>query len=535
MNQHITRTTAFASALLGLALPSAAYQVNITTEAPMLRGDTQLSSAGWTVTPLFTVGESFGDYLPVGILDGVAAFESVAPDTVDVLVNHELSPGNGYAYQLRTGASMTGARVSRVQITRKIVSGVPTVSIFRAGPAFNAVFDRNQLPVTDPAQVNETGNDIDGIARLCSSQGIAAGTYGFVDDVDLTGEETGKPFHPHGGSLWALDVQQNTLWAVPAAGRMAWENVTPLQTGEAGTVALLCGDDTQAAPLYLYIGLKNAVGDGSFLDRNGLLEGTLYAWKADNGDLDPEAFNGLNEGRRGTFVEVDVQDVAMAGTVGYDDQGYADIDTLQNEADSLGCFSFSRPEDLATNPLDGTQAVFASTGRGGLYPSDNWGILYIVDVDFDDLSATLTIVHDADGLPVPDEGIRSPDNLDWADDGKVYVQEDRSTSPSSLFGAITGADASVWRIDPITRATTRIAEMDDSAVAPAGATNDCAGVLGCWESSGILDVTELFNTLPGERLLLATVQAHGIEDGPIGGNALLDEGGQLVFLSKIGN
>ncbi|HPF15732.1 MAG TPA: PEP-CTERM sorting domain-containing protein, partial [Planctomycetota bacterium] len=59
-----------------------------------------------------------------------------------------------------------------------------------------------------------------------------------------------------------------------------------------------------------------------------------------------------------------------------------------------------------------------------------------------------------------------------------------------------------------------------------------AGDLGNWETSGILDVSDLFATLPGERLFLATVQAHGIEDGPIGGNALLDEGGQLVLISK---
>ena len=39
------------------------------------------------------------------------------------------------------------------------------------------------------------------------------------------------------------------------------------------------------------------------------------------------------------------------------------------------------------------------------------------------------------GLPVPDAGIRSPDNLCWAEDGFVYVQEDKSTTPGALFGA----------------------------------------------------------------------------------------------------
>ena len=54
-----------------------------------------------------------------------------------------------------------------------------------------------------------------------------------------------------------------------------------------------------------------------------------------------------------------------------------------------------------------------------------------------------------------------------------------------------------------------------------------------WESSGILDVTNLFEVLPSERLLLATVQAGTVYDGLIKG-ANLVQGGQLVFLSGQG-
>ena len=478
----------------------------------MLRGDTPATSQGWSVKPIFTVGETIGTYLPPGILDGAGAFAGNGISAT-VLVNHELSPGNGYAYQLDNGTTLTGARVSRFVI-RRGANG--NVRIQDAGPAYGRAYDRSQNLVTDPAQINETGNANDGFARFCSAQGVAAGAYGFVDDIFFTNEETGKPFHPHGGSVWAIDVNDHAIWAVPAAGRGAWENVTPLDTGSDSTVALLMGDDTQSAPLYLYVGQKNA-GSSDFLDRNGLLNGRLYAWKADNGDLSPEDFNGLNELRDGSFLEMQVLDASMAGMPGYDAQGYLDIDTLQAQADAAGCFSFSRPEDLGTNPIDGTQAVFASTGRGGLFPSDNWGTTYVVDVDFSDLSASLVIIHDADDLVVPDDGIRSPDNLEWAGNGKAYLQEDRSTSPSSLFGSVSGVEASIWELDPITRVARRIAEVDRSVVAPAGTTDDCAGDIGCWETSGILDVTDLFGTAPDERLFIATVQAHGIEDGVIGG------------------
>ena len=505
----------------------------VTAEAPMIRGDTPATSKGWSVTPLFTIGEMVGNFQPVGIPDGVGAFP-LAANRVGVLVNSELGESNGYAYSLANGTMLVGARVTRYLVSRTVSGSTAQLNLLRASVAYDTIYDREYQIVVDPAQVNETGVGINGLARLCSAQGVLKNTYGFVDDIFFTGEETGKPFHPHGGTEWALDVKQRDLWAAPALGRANWENVTPLDTGDPTTVALIVGDDTQGAPLYLYIGQKDALGDGSFLDRNGLKVGNLYAWRADNGDLDPQSFSGLNEVRTGTWVEVTVLDPASAGLPGYDFQGYADIDTLQNEADALGCHSFSRPEDIATNPLDGTQVVFASTGRGSLYPADNWGTVYVIDVDFSDLTATLVIIHDADDLLDPDTGIRSPDNLDWANDGKVYITEDRSTSPASLFGASTGIEASVWGLDPVTRAFVRIGEVDRSAVAPAGAGDICAGDLGCWEASGILDVTDAFQTLPGERLLFGVIQAHGIEGGAIGGNASLDEGGQLYFMSKVG-
>ena len=503
--------------------------LSATTEPPMIRTDTPATDQGWSVAPIFTVGETLGSYLPVGILDGIGAFPRNGRKAT-VFVNHELNPGNGYAYTLQNGTMLTGARVSRFVIKR---TDDGTITINQAGLAYRRVYDRHGDIVTDPAQINETGNAIDGLARFCSSTDVQGGTFGFVDDIYITGEETSKPFHPHGGTEWVLDVDRRNLWAAPALGRGGWENVTPIATGNENTVGLLLGDDVESAPLYLYVGQKDAIGDDSFLDRNGLAVGDMYAWRALDGSLTPADFNGENTVKEGTWVKIKIQDVNRAGQKGYDDQGYLDGDTQRALTDQLGCFSFSRPEDLATNPADGTQAVFASTGRGGLFPDDNWGTVYVVDVDFDDLSGRLTIIHDADGLAIPDEGIRSPDNLDWADNGKIYIQEDRSTSPSSLFGGVTGIEASIWELDPISRVFTRIAEVDRSVVVPAGTTDSGAGDLGNWETSGILDVTDLFETLPNERLLIATVQAHGIRDGAIGDNPLLDEGGQLVFLSKI--
>ena len=99
----------------------------------------------------------------------------------------------------------------------------------------------------------------------------------------MTQEELSDPLdHPYGGTVWALDVERRTLHAVLAMGRMAGENTTPL-SGPSDSVALLIGDDTipqtveaevagqdaglhtspdhvVTAPLWLYVGKKNAPG-----------------------------------------------------------------------------------------------------------------------------------------------------------------------------------------------------------------------------------------------------------------------------------
>ena len=522
---RVTRILAIggAVALAGASVLAASR----TDVAPMVSPDTDATSQGWKAIPVFTVGETVDGYQTIGILDGVGAVP-LNDGYVRVLVNSELSEGNGYAYTLANGTQLTGARVSYFDIQRT------TLKVRSAGLAFDTIYDRQGNVVTDPAQVNEDGNAIDGFARLCSGRSVFAGQYNFEDAIFFAGEESSKPGHPHGGTEWALDIANGDIWAAPAMGRAAWENVTPIRSNAPNTVAILGGDDVEAAPLYLFIGQKNS-GSGNFLDRNGLEKGTLYCWAADNGDLDPQSFNGNGATRAGSWNALETQDRSEAGSDGYDAFGYLDGDTLRTQADALGCFSFSRPEDLHEDPNDPTRIAFASTGRGGLYPADNWGTLYVVDVDLDTMTADVSILFDGDDTPVPDAGIRSPDNVVWAGDGFLYVQEDRSTTPSRMFGADTGIDASIWRIDPMTADIVRIAEVEDEVVAPADATNGCAGVLGCWETSGVLDVTDLFQTAEGETLLIVDVQAHGIQDGAIGGNPLLDEGGQLLFLSSKGD
>jgi secreted PhoX family phosphatase len=293
-------------------------------------------------------------------------------------------------------------------------------------------------------------------------------------------------------------------------GRGVWENVTPLETGDPSRVAFLLADDIGAAPLMLYVGEK-AAADSDFLERNGLARGRLHAWVADDGALTPDDFAGAGERRAGRFV-------AVPESAGARQRRF--------RAKALGAFRFSRPEDIATDPRDGSRAVLASTG-GGAFDTDRWGTTYIVDMDFgadwSAIPATLSILHDGD--ETADHGLRNPDNLDWGDDGIITVQEDRAEK-AGPFGRTSGREASIWQLDPETGAARRIAEMNRAA-AP---DDPKAGDVGNWESSGVLDVTALFATAPGETLLLATVQAHSLRGGVIEEHDLV-QGGQIVWLS----
>ena len=405
----------------------------------MLATDTTATDAGWEATPVFTIGESVGNYLPVGILDGIGAFPGPGPEEAIVLVNHEVSSSVGTPYTLANGTTLTGARVSRLLVRRVGCEG----EVVSAGLAYDTVYDRRANVVTQAAQINEVGHPTRGITRLCSSMHVRAGTFGFVDDIYFCGEEVAVPAHPHGGTEWAIDVAAREIWALPNLGRGSWENVTPLDTGNPNTVALLMGDDFPGAPLYLWLGVKNA-GGGTFIDRNGLEIGQLYVWASDTGDLDASTFNGAGSTRTGRFIPITVRDLAMMGAPGHDADGYLDGFVLRALADQLQAFSFSRPEDVHTDPSDGTRAVLSSTGNG-ITPADIWGTTYVVDVDFGGpgITADLTILHDGDEFPDPDTTLRSPDNLVWASDGKIYVQEDRSIG---AFGLSSGVESRYWSV-----------------------------------------------------------------------------------------
>lgn len=492
---------------MGLAAALAIYAFSITP--PGGHGSSAMMTAdeAWSYRVLFTVGESSGDYTPVGRFDGIAAFER--GDNLELLVNHELTVGTGSTYRLANGAELDGARISRFTLDKA------TLEITNVGIAFDTIYGRTEdNDGSSPHNIVDGAEDLSfgGLSKLCSAQGYAAGESGFVDDIFFAGEEAGD------GTEWALDVATGDLWAAPDLGRGSWENVTAIDTGRHDTIGLVLGDDNAPAPLYLYLGEK--VPGGTFLERNGLVGGQLYVYVAINGAT-PEDFNGTGARTGGRFVQIDTTNA---------DGTYKSAGVLRSEARAIGAFMFSRPEDVATSPTDGRVVAFNSTGRGSIHPSDDWGTTYLVNIDAVEtarpttLGADLTILHDADDYG--DFGIRSPDNLDWADDGYLYVQEDPATEVAA-FGATSGHDSSIWRLNPQNGAHTRIAEVEGTAV-PSGQQGP-SSELGTWETSGILDITLLLDA-PG-TVLVGGVQAASIDRFPRGTPDLV-QGGQLFLLRE---
>jgi len=555
------RTKRFAAAAIGLALAAgagvAAHGCWLTGEPAQVAGDTPDTDEGWTVHPLVTIGEQNAakddinlaklGYRPTGILDGIGAWRW-NKDEVRVFVNSELTGGTGYAYMLANGLSLTGARVSWFDIDRT------SREVCDAGLAYDRIFDRAGNVVTSATQINEGSSTTQGFDRFCSGGGIEKGKDGFEDDVYFCGEEADN------GQQCALDVRKEDIYVVPMLGRAAFENLCVLENFRSDKVVLLIGDDTTAAaPLYLYIGEKDAkpasgYNPPGFLKRNGLGYGHLYVWVSDAGDDDPSTFHATGDSRKGKFKRITHFDPSKAGTSGWDSLGFARQATQYAAANALDSFSVSRPEDCATNPRDGTQAVIVSTGTGSGFGGNNdeWGTVYIVDLDDDDLEdeleedlddinnikAKVKIVYNGDDagdgqFSGPDFGLRSPDNLDWADDGNIYINEDDAIS---AFGTISGVEASVWCLDPKSGKLTRILEIDRSAV-PENQTDSDPTDVGDWETSGVLDVTNLFKHKKGETILIMDTQAHSLSGGGLAQNATqsadLVQGGQLLLASKI--
>lgn len=382
-----------------------------------------------------------------------------------VLANHELSDR---AIKGPGGDQWTHARISRLEID-------PASLAVRAG---RYLLDGSE-----------------GFLRLCSAT-LAGVKEGFSSLVFLSGEEVAS-----GRQLAVRPDGSHTV--VRSMGLFAHENQVPVPGFGDRIVSFGLDDARGRSELYMHI---TTTETDLFADR-----GTLYVFVGD------EAKNAGGIPEQGTsnghFVEI-----SNAATLSAEE--------LQATVEQLGAFAFVRLEDGDYDKTPGRKApalYFADTGSDRVpdraNPWDAYGSLYRLELDAADptRNAQLTLLARSAG---PGSGWASPDNVATSTKS-LMVQEDPAhpdfaRAPRIYQFPILGNGR---------LATARAVVEVDNAGCRDGVDQPDAT---CWESSGIIDVSEHL----GAGTWLFDVQAHG---KPVPELGLDEDNGQLLFLRLPGS
>jgi Bacterial protein of unknown function (DUF839) len=475
--------------------------------------------AEYTITPLFSAddkvpllgGAPGQQYRMVGIPDGLGAHPN-GDGTSTLFMNHELN-NTTLSEPVVGGPKNRGAYVSQWILD---ADGDPIAG----RRAYDRVFNEDTFVGPAPDATNTTR----ALSRFCS--GFLAGrTNGFDRWIYLTNEEeqtAANTFDGMGGV--SVAIFDNELHSLPDLGRYSKEN-TVVQAHRGTRAVIFSTEDGPATldnQLYMYVGKKDRSAHASVLERNGLVDGTLYVFRS----LDP----GRNSER--TFVTGSV----TGEWVPIPDAGALTDVQLEAASDAANAMTFVRPEDGAFNPNDPNEFFFDTTGSssGSAEGVNELGRLYSLRLHPGNplKPATLSIVYNAD-LVVAGGGDTaiSPDNLD-ASRRYLMINEDGTTESRAVMAA-KGRDGSIWRFDLVkgprgavgvdASTATRVAELN-----PPGRDGIAVGP-GVWETSGIIDASALF----GPDTWLSDVQAHPPTTPP-GGATVTVEDGQLFVMRRAG-
>jgi hypothetical protein len=377
-----------------------------------------------------------------GTYDGLGTY--VVGNMLSINVNHETSD----AAISRVDVSISAVRQA-VDSKRDFgATPFPTSFVTGMGYAYDRIYDGAYHAITNPNPVAQgtpaiVNYGIANFDRFCSGSSYVPNAFGpnrgLRDAMYITGEEVS------GGKFYAIDQATRSMWEVPAFGLGSWENAAQVDTGNATHVAMLLNSDISGSAgdyLRLYVGRKgidsNADGVIDFLERNGLRGGSVYHFVPT-----PPA------------SATDLPDGTVSG---------------QWALSTLGALVEDKLEDVHTNPLNGTQLVFADQ-TDGVYLLDT--PLVFSGINFNPAASPVTITQIDNEVAQP---LGNPDNLFWSRNGKIYVQED-------------GDGNEMWQIDENGGGHVRIAQ-------------------GFSEPSGIIDVSAELGYSPG-TVLLSSLQGGG--------------------------
>ena len=448
------------------------------------------TAPGVHLVPLLSAGDTAPDathpdgsaWRFVGIPDGIGAFDN-NDGTITILINHELNADAGGEHD---SGSKSGSFVDRITINKQ------TLEVVDGRELATRIYFYD--PVTK-SYVQGT----DAIARLCSADlPVRSALYdaqsgkGTQAHILLNGEESGTEGRAF---AWIGDGSAaGTAYELPALGNLSFENILVSPSGGEKTIAIE-NEDTAGGQLYVYVGDKQATGND--VERAGLTNGVLYGIKS---DFLKEVSDG--QALSGTFSLAPLGDVT--------DRSGAQ---LQSDSDAAGVTGWLRPEDGAWDTQDPNRYYFVTTNAFDA-PSRLWALDF-KDSRHPELGGTYTALLDGS------EGQKMLDNITVSADGTLVLQEDVGENARA---------GRVWQYDPKTDALTQLAQHDvarfgDETIPPTSPFTDDE------ESSGVLDVSALFNHAPGQKVFLLDTQAHY----PFGADDSTDrqqivQGGQLQLM-----
>jgi hypothetical protein len=453
------------------------------------------TAAGVQTTSILTVGDAADNgYKMVGIPDGMGAFDN-GDGTITVTMNHEISAPGG---AVRAHGS-NGAFVSKWVIRKsdlKVLSGQDLVQSATDVYTWDTVSNSWVAGTT-------------AVSRLCSADMGEPSAYWNPATkkgakgarIHLNGEETGV----EGRALaWVLGENgaPNTVWELPALGRFAWENSVANRVKQDKTIIAGTDDSTVNGQVYVYVGTKKAAGN--VIEKAGLHGGKLYAVKVTGNQSEDTSDQPFGAAADGTFTLVDVTPTSYGNGSGA---------TLDSQTFAAGGTNFMRPEDSAWNwkqhNVLNVATTSSTTGRSRIWE------LSFSDIANPELGGTIRVAGDG-GLG--GTAFQMADNLTTdKKTGHIVFVEDVGNNVRL---------GKVWALNPTTGALAELAAHDPDRFLAGGSkflTQD-------EESSGVLDVTDLFKGVAGYdtgayHYYLFDTQAHYA----IAGEAV--EGGQLELLA----
>ena len=400
----------------------------------------------------------------IGIPDGLGAHKS--GDKRIVYMNHELVH-NTLSEPVLGEPLNRGPIVSKLVLDRngKVLSGER---------AYDTVYLEDTLVGPAPA----VGNTTPSFSRFCSAS-LAGQEEGFDRFIYLANEESGGALTFDGKGGVTVAIFDNEAHGVPALGHFAWENAL-VQRGTGKYTVIMSMEDGPASQdraqvnsqLYMYVGVKDRSKGATVLERNGLVDGTLYVFRSKDPARNSEA-TFLNGSIDGEWVSLgDVTDLSDA--------------QLEAASDAVNAMVFARPEDGAFNLKNTSQYFFVTTGEG---TGNALGRLYELDLTGQDSTgpAKLTVAYNADQVIAAGGDIAiSPDNIDVSRDYLMINEDGTATSRAEM--ARKQRDGSIWRFDldrdgVDVSSRLRIVELNQPGRdrVPVGP--------GVWETSGIIDAS----------------------------------------------